>query len=386
MSTPARPLRIAVIGLTHPFRGGIAHYTTVLCRALGAKHTTQLFALKRQYPGLLFPGSTQLDNSDRPIEIDHQPCLDSLNPLSWFGTYRRIRDFQPDLLLISWWHPFLAPAFGSVARLCRRFARIPVCFLCHNALPHERSWIDNLLLRYAYSTAAAFIAHSQEDADNLQLFRPDADVRKNPHPAYDEFGADTAPTQAAAREELGLTGKRVLLFFGFIRAYKGLQYLLEAIEKLPVTDAYHLLVVGEFYEPPSDYPALARLVSENRLTLVDRYVANEEVPKYFAATDLLVAPYVTATQSGVIQIAYSFDVPVIATRVGGLPEVVDDGATGFLVSPRSSEALVTAIQGYYAADPATFRRGIETARHLYSWDRMVSTVEAVAEAVQNPPP
>ena len=270
--------------------------------------------------------------------------------------------------------------------LCRRFARIPVCFLCHNALPHERSWIDNLLLRYAYNTAAAFIAHSQEDADHLQLFRPDADVRKNPHPAYDEFDADSAPTQAAAREELGLTGKRVLLFFGFIRAYKGLQYLLEAIEKLPVTDAYHLLVVGEFYEPASDYPALARLVSENRLTLVDRYVANEEVPNYFAAADLLVAPYVTATQSGVIQIAYSFDVPVIATRVGGLPEVVDDGATGFLVSPRSSDALATAIQGYYAADPATFRRGIETARHLYSWDRMVSTIEAVAEAVQSPPP
>lgn len=378
----SRNLRIAVIGLTYPFRGGIAHYTTLLCRNLNEQHEARLFSFSRQYPGLLFPGTTQMDSSDRPIEIDNDPCLDSLNPFSWYITYRRIRAYKPDLILISWWHPFFAPSCGTVARLARRFAGIPTCYLCHNVIPHERSWIDRLLLRYAYRAGAGFITHSQGDLDDLHKLLPGAIARKNPHPAYDEFATTETPHPAVAKAQLGVTDKRVLLFFGFVREYKGLRYLLEAMDELSAAANYHLLLVGEFYDDKSQYAEwLDRLQANNQLTLVDRYVANEEIPLYYAAADLLVVPYVTATQSGVIQIAYGFDTPVVATTVGGLPEVVVDGETGYLVPPQDSKAVAAAIEKYYEADPESFRVAIERERERYSWDHMVATVESIAAEI-----
>jgi len=375
--TERKRLRIALVGLTHPFRGGISHYTTLLCRALQEKHDVRFFALSRQYPGFLFPGKTQIDESDTVFQVPHEATIDSINPFTWVSTAIKIARYKPDLILFSWWNPFFAPAFGTIARLARWFGRARSCFICHNAIPHERSPVDRVLLWYAFSSADAFIAHSRQDADDLRSFRPDATVHQNPHPTYVIFAPDDAPSTEQAKHEQGLDGKRVLLFFGFVREYKGLNFLLQAMERLGPEDDYHLVIVGEFYDDPENYrEALQRLDARGQLTLVDRYVPNEEVPAFFLASDLVMVPYVSATQSGVIQIAYGFLKPVVATTVGGIPEVVLDGKTGYLVPPGDADALTSAVRDYFASDRQdAFRQGIAAENEKYSWGRMIETIE-----------
>lgn len=376
-------MKIALVGLTHPFRGGISHYTTLLCRALREKHEVRFFSLKRQYPGFLFPGATQMDNSAVPFQVANTPCLDSMNPLSWIVTFNNIRKFEPDFILFSWWHPFFAPAFGSVAFLAGIFARIPSCYLCHNVFPHDPSPLDKILLRYAFFSARVFITHSQTDADNLKRLRPAALVHKASHPSYDAFASMNRISEPDAKARLGLTGKRVLLFFGFVRKYKGLHCLLEAMAVLEPEEGYHLLVVGEFYQDKKEYSGnLDLLAGRNQITLVDRYVPNEDVPLYFSAADLVVLPALTATQSGIIQIARGFLKPVIATNVGGLPEAIADGKTGFLVPPSDPKALAMAIRNYFSGNrKEDFQRNIAREKAAHSWDRMVQTItEAGMEA------
>jgi len=379
----SRRLKIALVGLTHPFRGGISHYTTLLCRALTDRHDVRFYALYRQYPRLLFPGKTQIDESKASLEVPHLACIDSINPFTWLATGVRIARYRPDLVVYSWWHPFFAPSFGTIARLARWFGGVPSCFLCHNALPHESSRVDRLLLRYAFSSARVFIAHSQQDYDDLRGLRPEAIVHRNPHPTYETFAAERALPPAAAKSELGLTGKRVLLFFGFVREYKGLDVLLEAMQDLDPAEGYHLVIVGEFYEDPEKYRGrLDGLRARGQLTLIDRYVPNEEVSVYFSASDIVMVPYLSATQSGVIQIAYAFRKPVVATTVGGIPEVVVDGATGFLVPPGDPRAMADAVRRYFdSEDPRRFARAIDREKKKYSWERMVETIERVVEQI-----
>jgi glycosyltransferase involved in cell wall biosynthesis len=369
-------MKIALIGVTHPFRGGIAHYTTLLCRALRTRHEVRFFALSRQYPSLLFPGKTQLDASADSLAVEHEASLDSINPWTWWTTARRIARWRADLVLFSWWHPFFAPSFGTVARLARWMGRVPSCYLCHNAIPHERTALDMLLLRYAFASGQAFIAHSQEDAANLKQLRRVAVVHYNPHPTYVVFAPGEAPSIEEAKRRLGLEGRRVLLFFGFVRGYKGLAHLLDAVALLD--PSYHLLVVGEFYDDRAAYePRLARLAERGQVTVVDRYVPNEEVGRYFLASDLVMVPYLSATQSGVIQMAYGFLRPVVATAVGGIPEVVIEGKTGYLVPPADPQAMAEAVRRYFVEDRTEeFRAHIARENANYTWERMLETIEA----------
>jgi glycosyltransferase involved in cell wall biosynthesis len=205
-------------------------------------------------------------------------------------------------------------------------------------------------------------------------------VRESPHPTYADFAGQDVPPAAAAKHELGLTGKRVLLFFGFVRAYKGLDVLLQALDALEAGAGYHLVVVGEFYEDAQKYrQSLETLERRGQLTLVDRYVPNEEVPLFFSAADLVVVPYLSATQSGVIQMAYAFGKPVVASAVGGIPEVVEDGATGYLVPPGEPGPLAAAVRRYFeGAEHERFAAAIARERDKYSWTRMVETIERAA--------
>jgi glycosyltransferase involved in cell wall biosynthesis len=377
----SRQLKIALVGLTHPFRGGISHYTTLLCRALRTRHDVRFYALYRQYPNLLFPGKTQIDRSKVSLEVAHQACVDSVNPYTWVATAVRIARYRPDVILYSWWHPFFAPAFGTIARLARLIGGSPSCFLCHNALPHESTRIDRMLLRYAFSSGRVFITHSRQDYADLKALRPRAIVHRNPHPTYEAFAADQVLPTSAAKQQLGLEGKRVLLFFGFVREYKGLDVLLEAMDELDAGQGYHLVIVGEFYEDPQKYRGrLDALRERGQLTLVDRYVPNEEVPLYFSAADIVMVPYLSATQSGVIQIAYAFLKPVVATTVGGIPEVVADGRTGYLVPPGEARPMAGAVRRYFeTADGDALRESIARENDKYSWDRMVETIETICE-------
>lgn len=369
-------MRIVVVGPSYPFRGGIAHYTTLLCASLRSAHETWLVSLSRQYPSFLFPGRTQKDESDAKLIVQGaEPLIDSMGPITWFRTARRIRNYAPDVVIIQWWHPFFAPAFGTLAGLCRKFSK--VLFLCHNVLPHERGGPVKLLTRFALSKGDMFIVHSEEDKANLEALVPNARVRKARHPTYEIFSRQTV-ARDAARAELGLRpDEKVILFFGLVREYKGLKYLIEAMPSvLPSMDAT-LLIAGEFYDDREKYVRLIKdLKIDERVRLRDGYIPNEKVATYFSASDLVVLPYVSATQSGIAQIAYGFERAVVTTNVGGLPETVKDGKTGYVVPPKDPEALALAIVRFFKEEKGEeFALNIEAFREEFSWDRMVEAVE-----------
>ncbi len=372
-------MRIALVGLTYPFRGGISHYTSLLCRELRQENEVRFFALKRQYPNFLFPGESQKDPSGFFFNVSHDACLDSINPLTWFVTFRKIRRFKPDLILFPWWHPFFAPSFGSIAFLCKLFGRIPSCYICHNVIPHERSFLDKLLLHFVFSSGDVFITHSLHDHDELLKIRPHATVHRNHHPSYEIFAGKNETNKEDSKNRFKLSGKKVLLFFGYIREYKGLEFLLRAMELLNPEEGYHLLVVGEFYDDKAKYRTLMdKLLKKEQLTVIDQYVPNEDVSNYFSASDIVIVPYIRATQSGVIQIAYGFLKPVIATRVGGIPEVVIDEQTGYLVPPADPEAIAAAVQRYFNSNQKDrFRKNIIKENKKYSWDHMIKIIEKI---------
>jgi glycosyltransferase involved in cell wall biosynthesis len=363
---------IAVLGLTYPFRGGIAHYSTILVRELRRTYRQVRFlALSRQYPALLFPGTTQYDDSKTPIVEDHDAIIDSINPLTWLRPAWRLKREAPDLVVIQWWHPFFGLAFGTIANLLTLISNIKICFLCHNVLPHESTLFDKLLLKYAFCRVTYFIVHSEEDRANLLALRPDAVVKHNVHPTYAVFGEFERYEKDEARRILNLPlQKNVILFFGLIRQYKGLQYLIRAMPEVLRQIDCTLLIAGEFYDAKEAYLALiAELGLEADIIVVDQYISNEQVSLYFCSSDVVILPYVEATQSGIVQIAYGLSIPVITTRVGGLPESVEDRKTGLLVEKESPDELAKAIIEYYTGGyEPTFRREIEKNATRFGWD------------------
>ena len=371
-------MKCVLIGPTYPYRGGISHYTTLLYQHLGAAHEVKLYSFKRQYPALLFPGRTDKDPSRYPLRADCEYLLDPSNPLTWLETFRRIKGDRPDALILQWWVPYWAPAFASIAGLVRRFTATRVMFICHNVFPHERSVIDQALVRLALTQGQFFIVQSEKDLHDLKRLLPGAQVRRAAHPIYEALALGGTMTAGEAKRQLGIEGK-VLLFFGFVREYKGLKYLLRAMPQVMGRIETHLLVVGEFWDDKSSYLNLiGELGIAQAVTIVDRYIPNEELGLYFSAADVVVLPYVDATQSGVTQLAYGFEKPVITTWVGGIPEVVKDGETGLIVPPQDSEALGEAIVRYFEEDlGARFTPNIraQVQGGVFSWGRLVRLIE-----------
>jgi glycosyltransferase involved in cell wall biosynthesis len=373
-------MKIILVGPTYPFRGGIAHYTTLLYRALRRHHQVRLYSLVRQYPAWLYPGSNDRDTSSLPIEEPGAiPLLDPLNPVSWCRVGRAIARDRPDMVILPWWVPFWAPVFWVVIRFARLWANVPVLFVCHNVLPHEGSWFGTLLSRLALRQGDYFVVHSSQEREKLLQIVPSAQVKHSPHPTYAVF-RNASVTRSMARDKLGLSGD-VVLFFGFVREYKGLRYLLQALQialqERPVT----ALVVGEFWEDVRDYEQfIERLGISEHVRIVNAYVPNEEVSTYFLAADLVVLPYVTATGSGVAQIALGLERPLIVTDLPGLAELVRDGETGFVVPPADPCLLAAAILRYFReADREQFWSNIASRNEEFSWARMVGVIESLAQ-------
>jgi glycosyltransferase involved in cell wall biosynthesis len=341
----------------------------------------EFYTFTRQYPSFLFPGRTDRDPSKLPLRADAIPLIDPINPLTWLRAARRIRDSQADLSIMQWWVPYWAPAFATIAFLARRLSRTRILFICHNVAPHERRVVDRVLAKLTLSQGHSFIVHSQGDEARLRNLLPQAHIVRTVHPIYDFFRQDGLPDQkSAARKALNLPDRKVLLFFGFVRPYKGLEYLLQAMPKVLTEIDAHLLVVGEFWAPQSRYTSyIDDLGLSEHVTIVNRYVPNEEVHTFFSAADVVVLPYIEATQSGVAQIAFGFERPVITTDVGGLSEVVRHGETGLLVPPGQSEPLAEAITSFFRADLGErFAANIHKERQRFSWDRLVDLIEALA--------
>ena len=377
-------MKVALLGPTHPYRGGIAHYTTLLARAFAQRHETSIVSFRRLYPGFLFPGTTQFDSSGDALTPPSPPerIVDSLAPWTWLQAGRRLRQLDPELLVVPWWHPFFGPSLGTAARGARPRGRSAPkrVFLCHNVEPHEPAPVLRALATYGLGAADGFLVHARAEAERLKPRAAGRPIRVHPHPSYEIFSA-ALPSREQARATLGARG-RTILFFGYVRPYKGLADLLAALT-LARPDAWdHLFVVGEFYEPRDRYAdALAHPALRDKVHVVDRYVANEEVAAYVAAADVVALPYRSATGSGIAQVAFGGGVPVIATRTGGLEEVVEDGVTGILVPPSDPASLARAIERFFDEDMGPrLRAGVERTKGRFRWEGLVDALVDLAAA------
>jgi D-inositol-3-phosphate glycosyltransferase len=373
---PSAISRLSVLGALPPYRGGIAHFTTTTALGLRARgYEVQPLTFTRQYPGLLFPGKSQFaQDSEEPVETTR--CLDSIGPWSWWRTASLVRDFAPQAILFNHWMPFFAPAYGTVARRIDARATRRIC-LAHNAIPHERRLGDNALSRYFFRACDGFITLSAEVERDLRQLGITAPVRQVEHPIYDIFGE--AVPKPDARQRLDLDPNRpTLLFFGYVRPYKGLDVLIEALAEARLRrPELQLLVVGEFYEGEQrTRDRIVELKLQDHIRLVAEYVPDDEVRYWFSASDVVVQPYLSATQSGVAQIAFQFERPMILTDVGGLAEIVPHEEAGFVVPPGDASALAAELDRFFDGDWAErLQAGVRRSRDRFSWDRLYEALE-----------
>ncbi len=369
-------MKIALIGPTYPFRGGLAHFTTLLVRALRERHTVRFYSYTRQYPQWLFPGSTAADPSATVLDEPCERIIDSLNPLTYWRVARNIVADTPDLLLLQWWTPFWLPLHTSVALAARR-AGIPVLYLCHQLVEPDSGAIEWQAARAGLALADAFVVMTEGERQRVAVAFPGRPTATGYHPVYDQFPA-SGVSRAVARMQLNIPkDASLLLFFGFVRRYKGLSVLLDALAlaRTPV----HLLVVGEFWEDETaTHTQIARLGLQDRVRVENRYVPNEAIEPYFAATDALVLPYLSGSQSGVAMIAVQYTVPVIASDVGGLGETIRHGENGLLVPPADPAALAGAIDALFAADQDAMRAAMAATRARLAWPALVDVIEETA--------
>ncbi len=370
-------MKIIICGTAYPLRGGISHYNALLYEDLSKKHETQIITFSRQYPELLFPGKTQQETGGELMQVPSEQLMDSINPLNWVKVGKEICKRAPDLIIFKYWIPFFGPCFGTIARHAKRNGRTKVVFICDNVIPHEKRPGDAAFTRYAFKPVDGFIVQSQAVERDLKEFWPRAKYRRVAHPVYNIFGESIQKEKA--KEQLAIKHRRVVLFFGYVRSYKGLDVLLEAMALLKNDSDAHLFVVGEFYDDEKKYRELIHARNlEDRVTVVADYVPNDRVGLYFSAADVVVLPYKDATQSGIAQIAYNFDKPVIATNVGGLAEVVLDGKTGYVIPANDPRALAQSIMRFYSENKTDeFTVHVHEEKTKYSWKALADAIVEV---------
>ncbi|MBU0507978.1 glycosyltransferase [bacterium] len=374
-------MRIVLVGPAYPLRGGIAQYLAVLhVKLREAGHDVRFVSFTKQFPEWLFPGKTQFESSENVIDVNPVARFAPLGPRSWWRTYREIAAFDPDLVVFKWWMPFFGPGYWAVQRWVRKRTRARIAYIVDNVIPHERRPGDRALTKLAFSQTDYFIAQSRAVEKDLFTWfprMPRERVAFSAHPIYDCYPAFPG-SQKEARTTLGLPDDgKLILFFGFVRHYKGLDLLLKAMPAMrKALPDLRLVVAGEFYEPRSEFDKLIReLDLEGAVFIHDEYCPNEKVGAYFTACDTVVLPYRSATQSGIIQVCYALNTPVITTDVGGLAEVLVDGVTGLIVPPRNLDALTDAVQRFYAAGGRNaFREGVRREAGRFSWEGMVETI------------
>jgi glycosyltransferase involved in cell wall biosynthesis len=373
--------RYCLVGPTHPYRGGIAHYMTFLARFLTDGGKDVLFlSFSRQYPTWLFPGRSDRDPSQQPVTVDAEYLLDPVNPLSWRRTVKRIAQFQAEVVIIPWWVPYWAPAWSIIGRRIKKLAGPPkLIYICHNVYPHERSRWDRAAARRALSPGDGFVVHAESDKRQLLDLLPGSQVRVTPLPSYSDLGNLTkAPLPAQVP-----TDKPLLLFCGFVRPYKGLDILLDALPAVLKKEQVHLLIAGEFWEGGAAYrEQIQELGVGDSITIIDRYLPNEELAACVDQAAVIVLPYRSATQSAIVQLAFGLHTPVITTDVGGLSESVAHEKTGLVVPPEDPEALAEAIVQFFEQNLGPgFEENIRSDTETFSWQRLVDQLEGLANPV-----
>jgi len=342
-----------------------------------ARHEVLFVSFSRQYPDWLYPGLSDRDTTN--TELREENCLqiiDSINPLTWHKAVREISDFKPDLVIIPWWVIFWAPQFiYMVRRIRRRVKSSRVIFICHNVIAHEPGRLSRIFTRRTLRLGDGFLVQSAQDKHDLQAILDSPRVKQVEHPAYDLPRLQRC-SRERAREKLGIKGD-IVLFFGFVRPYKGLNVLLDAMAIVSRQRQCTLVVAGEIWGNPDIYTRrIQQLGLANRVTLVGDYIPQQDVAAYFGASDLVVLPYLSATGSGVVKLAYSYHRPVVVTNVGSLPEAVIEGETGYVVQSDDAAALASSILTHFKRDDKAVMEAV-IARHVqqFSWGQVVDALE-----------
>lgn len=368
-------MKIIIIGAAYPYRGGLAAFNERLaCEYIAQGNEVEIYTFSLQYPAFLFPGKTQYSDEPAPDGLKIYRKINSINPLNWIKTGWEIRKKNPDCVIIKFWLPFMSPCLATIARLIRKNRKTKMVSILDNLIPHEKRIGDRMLTNYFVKSMDGFVAMSHlvlADIDKFDKLKPRI---FSPHPLYDNFGKKAARQEAL--DKLGLDeNTRYILFFGFIRNYKGLDLLLEAFSDKRLRRNVKLLVAGEFYNNSEQYFTLEKnLGLQGSVIWANNFIPDSEVRYYFAAADLIVQPYKTATQSGVTQIAYYFEKPMLVTNVGGLAEIVPDGKVGYVVEPEE-HAVADAIVDFYENNKEnSFTENIKIEKEKYSWAKMTESI------------
>jgi D-inositol-3-phosphate glycosyltransferase len=371
---------ILIIGPAHPLRGGLATFNERLARAFQSEgHTVNIVTFSLQYPDFLFPGKTQYSTEPAPDDLAISVSINAFNPLNWVKIGRRLARQKPDLVICRFWLPIMGPCLGTILRFIRGNKHSKIIGLIDNIIPHEKRLGDRPLAQYFASACAAFVVMSRAVEEEMTHFtkRPIAYI---PHPIYDTYGEKSERSEAIKILQLD-DNQRYILFFGFIRQYKGLDLLLEAMEivkKHFYTEGssklnLKLIVAGEFYEDETFYrDKIKTLGIENDVIVHADFIPTDAVRHYFAVADLVVQPYRTATQSGISQVAYHFEKPMIVTNVGGLAEIVPHGKAGYVVEPTPLSIAAALVDFYENNRQNAFKEGVVEQKKRFSWGAMTS--------------
>lgn len=373
----AESRKVVLIGPAYPLRGGLATFNERLIREyLKNGDQAEIYTFSLQYPSFLFPGKTQLSTESAPKDIPIRIKVNSINPLNWIKIGLKLKKQRPDLVIVKYWMPFMAPCFGTICRIIRTNHHTKIISIIDNIIPHEKRPGDRLLSGYWVSTVDGFVSMSESVSKDLETFDRNKPKIYCPHPLYDNFG-EPIPKEVALRQLNLDPAFRHILFFGFIRDYKGLDLLLHAFHDQRLKDTrIRLIVAGEFYCDSKPYDELIRKYQlQDQVIMSNNFIPDSEVVKYFCASDVVVQPYKSATQSGVTQIAYHFNKPMIITDVGGLAELVPDGKVGFVVKPEPAEIANAIMRFYNEGREADFSANAAIEKEKYSWGRMIEAID-----------
>lgn len=371
--------KVIIIGPAFPFRGGIANFNNALAQEYYDRgDDVTLYSFTLQYPGFLFPGTTQYENGEAPKDLKIKTLINSVNPFNWLNVARKINREKPDYVIIRYWLPFMAPCLGTIARLLNK--KIKILAITDNVIPHEKRMGDTLFTRYFVKSCDAFLTLSASVLDDLSKFTNTTFKKFIPHPIYDVFGDKIPKQQAIANLDLNPDDKH-LLFFGFIRKYKGLDLMLKAMgDSRLKAMGIKLIIAGEFYDDKKEYTnMIADLGIAKNIIMKSDFIPADKVKDYFCAADMITQTYRTATQSGVTQIAYSFDRPMLITNVGGLAEIVPNNKVGYVTS-QNPIAIADAIVDFYTNNKeAEFMINTSTEKKRFSWESFVDGVEQLMQ-------
>ena len=340
--------KIIIIGPAYPYRGGPATYVSYLYKSLSSKFEVKIYNYTLLYPDFLFPGTTQYDESKSVVsKPSNERIVNSISPFNWIKVAGKLKKENADLIVFDWWQPFFGLCHFGITSLIKKYYKGKILFITENFISHESRIIDSFLTRLGLKNADKFIALSETVEKDLSKISKGRRIYRSALPPFDYFSVDSNYTREKSRKELNLNpDDKVLLFFGYVRKYKGLDILITAISiLLKQNENVKLLIVGEFYDNVENYKQqIKKLNLKNEVILINKFIPNEEVSKYYMASDAVILPYRSATQSAVLNVAYSFRKPVVATKVGGLSEFVKDNFTGILVEPESPESLAEGIK------------------------------------------